>query len=142
MKDLKNMKLMIDTNIVLDVLLKREPFFESSFKILELSERNDICEYISATSLTDIYYLANKQLHNKTLVLELINNLLKIVHIAGVNEQEIRLALNLGWKDFEDAVQYSSAKSVEADCIITRNPNDYIDSQITVYNPDQALNIL
>lgn len=142
MKDLKNMKLMIDTNIVLDVLLKREPFYKTSFKILELTEKNDIYEYISATSLTDIYYLANKQLHNKTLVLELINNLLKIVHIAGVNEQEIILALNLGWKDFEDAVQYSSAKSIEADCIITRNPNDYIDSQIPVYNPEQALNIL
>ncbi len=136
------MKLMIDTNVVLDVLLKREPFYKSSFKILELSDRNDICEYISATSLTDIYYIANRQIHNKTVVLELINNLLKIVHIAGVNEQEILFALQLGWKDFEDAVQYSSAKSLEVDCIITRNPGDYKDSQITVYNPEQALNNL
>ncbi len=133
---------MIDTNVVLDVLLKREPFYKSSFKILELSDRNDICEYISATSLTDIYYIANRQIHNKTVVLELINNLLKIVHIAGVNEQEILFALQLGWKDFEDAVQYSSAKSLEVDCIITRNPGDYKDSQITVYNPEQALNNL
>ena len=133
---------MIDTNVVLDVLLKGEPFYKSSFKILELSDRNDICEYISATSLTDIYYIANRQIHNKTVVLELINNLLKIVHIAGVNEQEILFALQLGWKDFEDAVQYSSAKSLEVDCIITRNPGDYKDSQITVYNPEQALNNL
>ena len=136
------MKLMIDTNVVLDVLLKREPFYKSSFKILELSDRNDICEYISATSLTDIYYIANRQIHNKTVVLELINNLLKIIHIAGVNEQEILFSLQLGWKDFEDAVQYSSAKSLEVDCIITRNPGDYRDSQITVYNPEQALNNL
>ena len=72
----------------------------------------------------------------------MINNLLKIVHIAGVNEQEILFALQLGWKDFEDAVQYSSAKSLEVDCIITRKPGDYKDSQITVYNPEQALNNL
>ncbi len=127
------MKLMIDTNIVLDVLLKREPFYESSYKILELTEKDNISEYISATSLTDIYYIANRQLHNKTLVLELINNLLKLVHIAGVNEQEIILALKLGWKDFEDAVQYSSAKTINANYIVTRNPSDYIDSKIYLF---------
>ncbi len=136
------MILMIDTNIVLDVLLKREPFYESSYKILELTEKDNISEYISATSLTDIYYIANRQLHNKTLVLELINNLLKIVHIAGVNEQEIISALKLGWKDFEDAVQYSSAKTINANYIVTRNTSDYIDSNIPVYTPEQALSNL
>ena len=133
---------MIDTNIVLDVLLKREPFYKTSYKVFELSDKNNIYEYISATSLTDIYYIANRQLHNKSMVIELITNLLKIVHIAGVNEQEIVKALNLGWKDFEDAVQYSSAEAIKADYIITRNPNDYIDSKITVYTPEQALNNL
>lgn len=52
------MKILVDTNIVLDVMLKREPFYKSSLEILGLTKRNDVEEYVSASAITDIYYLA------------------------------------------------------------------------------------
>ena len=64
------------------------------------------------------------------------------VHIAGVNEEEIYLALKLDWNDFEDAVQYSSATTLKADCIVTRNPLDYKESKIPVYTPNEALDFI
>ena len=136
------MKILIDTNIVLDVLLKRDSFYKSSLEILELAQKDGIDEFVSASAITDIYYIANKQLHNKEIVSELILNLLKIVHIAGINDEEINYALKLGWKDFEDAVQYSSATSIKADCIVTRNVLDYKYATIPVYEPKDALNII
>ena len=53
------MKLLIDTNVVLDVLLKREPFYEASADVLKLTQRDDVCEYISDSAVTDIYYIAH-----------------------------------------------------------------------------------
>ncbi len=136
------MKLLIDTNVVLDVLLKREPFLKTSFEILELSQKENINEYISASSITDIYYIANRQIHDRGAVLKLITDLLKIIHIAGVNEEEIIFALKLGWQDFEDAVQYAVSLYFDADLIVTRNPSDYKDSKIPVLTPEQALNFI
>lgn len=101
------MKLLIDTNIVLDVLLKREPFCQDAVNVMNLAKYDDVQEYISASAVTDIYYIAYKQIKDRTLVLDLIKRLLMVVAVAAVSEQEIRNALETGWKDFEDAVQYS-----------------------------------
>lgn len=62
------MKILVDTNIVLDVMLKREPFYKSSLEILGLTKRNDVEEYVSASAITDIYYLAYRQLRDKEVV--------------------------------------------------------------------------
>ena len=103
------MKLLIDTNIVLDVLLKREPFYQDAVKVMNLAQYDDVQEYISASTVTDIFYIAYKQIKDRKLVLELIKRLLLVVAVAAVSEQEVRNALETGWKDFEDAVQYSVA---------------------------------
>ena len=103
------MKLLIDTNVVLDVLLRREPFFRTAAEVLNLTQRDDVREYVSASAITDIYYIANKQLKDRAAVRDLLERLLKIVSVAAVSEQEIRNALNLTWADFEDSVQYSVA---------------------------------
>ena len=100
------MKLLIDTNVVLDVLLRREPFFRTAAEVLNLTQRDDVREYVSASAITDIYYIANKQLKDRAAVRDLLERLLKIVSVAAVSEQEIRNALNLTWADFEDSVQY------------------------------------
>ena len=62
MKDWGNMKLLIDTNVVLDVLLRREPFFRTAAEVLNLTQRDEVWEYVSASAITDIYYIANKQM--------------------------------------------------------------------------------
>lgn len=133
------MKLLIDTNIVLDILLKREPFYKASMDVLNLAQRPDMQEYISASAVTDIYYIARKQLKDKAMVKELLKNLLLVVSIAAVSEHEIINALELMWSDFEDSVQYSVALSNEMDGLVTRNPSDYTGANIPIWDPEQIL---
>lgn len=133
------MKILIDTNVVLDVLLMREPFCKDAVRVLELTKRDDIKEYVSASAVTDIYYIFSRQLKNKGLVMKLMKELLTVVSVAGVSEQEILKAMELEWNDFEDSVQYSVALLQEMDGIITRNPDDYKKSEIKIWLPEQAL---
>lgn len=133
------MKILIDTNVVLDVMLKREPFCKVSVEILSLSKRDDIEEYVSASAITDIYYIAYRQLRDKELVKKLMKELLTIVSIASVTGQEIQNALDLEWSDFEDSVQYSVALLQEMDGIVTRNPSDYQGAKVKVWRPEELL---
>ena len=135
------MKLLIDTNVVLDVLLRREPFFRTAAEVLNLAQRDDVREYVSASAITDIYYIANKQLKDRAAVQDLLERLLKIVSVAAVSEQEIRNALNLTWADFEDSVQYSVALLNEMDGIVTRNPDDYQEANMRIWLPEQVLEL-
>ena len=141
MKDWGNMKLLIDTNVVLDVLLRREPFSKTAAEVLNLTQRDDVREYVSASAITDIYYIANKQLKDRAAVRDLLERLLKIVSVAAVSEQEIRNALNLTWADFEYSVQYSVALLNEMDGIVTRNPDDYQEANMRIWLPEQALEL-
>ena len=131
------MKLLIDTNIVLDVLLKREPFCTDAVRVLNLAGRSDIEEYVSASAITAIYYVAYRMIRDKVIVKSLINQLLKIVSVAGVSEKEIQMSLELEWNDFEDSVQYSVAMISQMDGIVTRNLNDYKKSEIPIWLPNQ-----
>lgn len=133
------MKLLIDTNIVLDVMLKREPFYSLSFEILGLAKRDDVEEYVSASAITDIYYLAYRQIRDKSRVKKLMKELLMVVSVASVSKQEIENAISLEWNDFEDSVQYSVAYLQEMDGIVTRNPNDYREAEIKVWKPEELL---
>lgn len=136
------MKVLIDTNVILDVLLKRETFYEEAMKVLNLAKKDTVQEYISASAVTDIYYISYRQLRSKEQVRGLLKNLLKIVSVAAVSEKEIEKALEAEWNDFEDSVQYAVALMHEMNGIITRNPNDYKNSEIPVWLPEKALEII
>jgi len=133
------MKLLIDTNVVLDVLLQREPFVKPAVDVLNLVQKAHVQEYISASAVTDIYYIANRQMRDRTAVRNLLQRLLLVVSVAVVSEQEIRHALSLAWTDFEDSVQYSVALLNEMDGIVTRNPTDYQGADIPIWLPEQAV---
>ncbi|MCM1156809.1 MAG: PIN domain-containing protein [Roseburia sp.] len=135
------MKILIDTNIVLDVMLKRGSFYEMSLAILNLAKRDDVDEFVSASAITDIYYLAYRQLRDKGMVRNLMKELLTVVSVASVSEQEIKNALSLEWNDFEDSVQYSVAYLQEMDGVVTRNPNDYKEAEIKVWKPEEVLKL-
>ena len=136
------MRVLIDTNVILDVLLKRSQFYEAAIEVLKLSVREDIQEFVSASAITDIYYIAYKNMRDKAVVRELLKKLLLIVSVAGVSEEEIQKALELGWKDFEDSVQYSVALLNEMNGLITRNVKDYSSSEIQVWEPNQFLELV
>ncbi len=133
------MKLLIDTNILLDVLLKREPFYYKAVEVLELVQYDNVQEYVSAAAVTDIYYIAYKYLKDKGIVRQLLKKLMGIVSIAAVSEKEIEEALELAWNDFEDSVQYAVALLNEMDGIVTRNPKDYKRADMKVWSPEQVL---
>jgi len=136
------MNVLIDTNIVLDVLLQRNPYFQNAARISVLSEKGYICSYISASTVTDVFYVAMKELKNRNTVLELLKNLLITTRIASVTEAGIHEALDLEWDDFEDSVQYVAGKSISAEYIITRNPKDFANSQIKIMSPEEFVNFL
>ena len=105
------MNILIDTNVILDLLVKREPFYEDAARIRVLSEKGFINSFISASAVTDIYYIAHKELKDKEAVVELLSDLLKSTNVAAVTESGIHEALGLKWDDFEDAVQYVAEES-------------------------------
>ncbi len=133
------MKFLIDTNIILDVLLKREPFCSSGVGVLNLAKQRSVHLYVSASAVTDIYYIANRELRDKAQVRSLLIKLVKIVSIASVSEDEIQYALSLCRGDFEDSVQYSVGLLQEMDGIVTRNPKDYKEAEIRIWTPDELL---
>ena len=133
------MKALIDTNIVLDVLLKRTPHYEKSARILVLSEKREIEAYISASAVTDIYYIICKALKDKRAAIDLLRKLVNIVKVAAVTSDDVRQALELEWEDFEDSIQYMVGVNVPAEYIITRNPQDFKRGSISVLTPDEFL---
>jgi predicted nucleic acid-binding protein len=129
------MKVLVDTNVILDVLFHRAAFFDHSRKIFELLEKNLMEACISASAFTDIFYLVKKEIKDTETVYQAVDALAALFTIVPVFESTIKNALALRWKDFEDAVQYSAAKENEVDCIVTRNKNDYTASDIPCVSP-------
>jgi len=134
------MNVLIDTNIVLDVLLRRDPYYHNAARISVLSEKGYIHSYVSASAITDIFYVVNKELRDNNAVLGLLKNLLATTRVASVTETGIHEALDLRWDDFEDSVQYVAGKSISAEYIITRNPKDFANSRIRVVSPEEFIN--
>lgn len=97
------MKVLLDTNVILDYALERETWFVDSEQILYLSEQNQIEAYVSASTISDIYYIIRK-IKGKKLALEFIENLVDICCVAKVDNNVITMALNANLKDFEDAI--------------------------------------
>ena len=96
------MKILIDANIALDVLLERRPFYISGVRVLGLS-KGGIELFISASTVTDIYYITRKELKNKDASLTLLKNLLTSVYVAAVTNNEIYRAIDLNWSDLEES---------------------------------------
>ena len=115
---------LIDLNILLDVLQKREPFYAASAQLLAEAETGKIAGYVAAHSLTTLFYLIQKG-RGTAEASAAITSLLQIIKIAPVDQNTIEQALNLGYPDFEDAVQMMVAVRCKLDCLITRNVKDY-----------------
>ena len=136
------MTVLIDANVILDVLLKREDFMLKSSNVLLLSEKEIIDGFVTASSITDIFYITNKTYNDKQKSMGLLKELLKTINIATVSEDEIYRAIDLNWSDFEDAVQYTAGEQIHANYIITRDADGYKNSSIPVINPSDFLEII
>lgn len=134
-------KALIDTNVILDIALKRAPFFEDASNLFAKMDDQLFEGYISASSITDIYYIVSKQL-NKQIAHEFLLNLIQVLEVAGVDRDIVEQALASELPDFEDAVQVFSAKSNSIDFIVTRNVDDFLASEIPVKTPADFLTLL
>jgi predicted nucleic acid-binding protein len=132
------MIVLLDTNVVLDILLNRQPWYNEAALIFGLSEKKLINCFISASSITDIFYLAQKE-HGKQATRDSIKGLLQVFNPAAVTDTNIYRALELEWDDFEDSVQFAVGESLSADFIVTRNVKDFASLAIAVLTPAQFI---
>lgn len=135
------MNILFDTNIVLDVMLDRQPFSEPASLLLSLVERGEISGLICATTVTTIHYLATKILGKKDSQNK-IKDLITLFEIAPVTRSVIEDALISKFSDFEDAVIYQAAVHAGAKAIVTRDPKGFKASKLPVYSPVELVGIL
>lgn len=135
------MKVLFDTNIILDVLLDREPFSEHSSYIMSKVESSEINGYLCATTITTIHYLLSKDL-DKEISFKSIHSIMALFEIATVNRPVLENALTAQFSDFEDAVLHEAARHAGVEYIITRNVKDFKKSTLPVFTPTEFLSIL
>jgi predicted nucleic acid-binding protein len=108
---------------------------------LLLSEKKEIEAYISASAVTDVYYIMRKALKDKHVAIDLLKKFVSIVNVATVTEDDVHQALESEWSDFEDSIQYVVGENLSAEYIITRNPQDFKGAYISVVTPEQFLSL-
>ena len=134
-------QVLIDTNIILDIALQRDPFFEVADQIFGKIDEREIRGFVTSSSITDIYYILKKVCDRKKTI-EFIRELIDILEVLSVTKETIINALNAEFKDFEDAVQYCVADMNRIDVIVTRNKSDFELSSIEVCTPEELINRL
>lgn len=123
------MKVLIDTNVILDVLCKREGFFEDADKIFKLCEVKKIEGYISALSISNLVYIMRKELDAEK-IKEVLQQLSLIFKITDLKADDLKKAADMNFKDYEDALQSVCAVRLKANYIITRNIKDFTYSKV------------
>ncbi|MHB1377115.1 MAG: PIN domain-containing protein [Candidatus Humimicrobiaceae bacterium] len=133
-------KLFIDTDIILDIVLKREPFFPDSQRLLSLIESNYFSGFTSSLILANCYYIISSNKDKKT-ALKTISKLRSILNVLPFTDKEIGESLSSDIDDFEDGVQYFIALNNSMNSLITRNISDYKGLDINVLTPKDFLNL-
>lgn len=131
------MKFLIDTNVVLDVFEKREPFYANSRNILELAARGKIEAYITSNCVSDIYYTYHKHNHNSDECKKAIATLLKILNVLDVNGSDCTKALVSNVSDYEDAMLIETGLRNNIDYIVTRDYKHFRNSKIPALDPSE-----
>lgn len=136
------MKILLDTNVIIDVLTSREPWNKSAEKIILMGANNIVDLYITASSATDIYYLIRKYLKDTKASKQIMNKLYSLVGILDVTGADCIDALTSTICDYEDAVLERVAISQKMDYIVTRNVKDYLSGNMKVLLPDAFITLI
>jgi len=135
------LNILFDTNVILDVLLKRKKLYEASSFLMNEVEKSRINGFLCANSVTVIHYLLGKVTGAKEATKN-IKLILELFEIAPVNRAVLFESLSSKFKDYEDAVIHQSAIAVNADGIVTNNLKDFKASKIPAYSPLQLVKII
>ncbi len=129
---------LFDTNVILDIALERQPFFKEASKIFDLIDEGVIIGNVTATTITDIYYVSRRSKGHRD-SLDFIRGLTAVVDIIGIDKKSVIKSLDSNLDDFEDAMQASAAQLNEIDIIITRNQKDFNNIGLSVQSPAEFL---
>lgn len=135
------MRILFDTNVLIDLYANRVPFGSEAQKFLIMKEFGDAEIWASAKSFTDIFYILSKKFDNNR-ILDAFEESLKWLEICSVDSRDIEKAIEYRWSDFEDCLIYICAQKVKADYLITRDANGFKDSSIPVYSPQEFFQML
>lgn len=128
------MRVLLDTDVVLDLYLDREPFAEQAEKIWQANERGVFAGYVAAITPVNLFYIARK-LRGAATARQAVTALLAALRVCPVDLGALKEALALPFKDYEDAVQHASAEASGLDAIVTRNGEDYAGARLAVMSP-------
>lgn len=134
-------KLLIDTNIIIDLLAKREEFFKDAQHLFTLADNKKVTLYISTLSLANIHYLLAK-VHGKDNARKILIQFKVLVEVLAFDDKIAELALASDFTDFEDAIQYYSAIENGLNIIITRNKKDFKTAKLPILTAGEYLNKL
>lgn len=132
------MRLLIDGNILLDVLQKREPHYKDSVKIWKMCETGIADGRISVLTFANLVYVMRKELDAEK-INEVLKYLSLIFSFEDLTSLDISSAAEMQWNDYEDAIQATMAKRIRANCIITRNVKDFKESEVIAFTPAEFL---
>ena len=132
----------LDTNVVIDFLADRKPFSLDAAKLFNFSVLGKVKIYLSAVSYNNIYYILRQSLSNAETI-KLLDELTEMAEIADVTKSIIKKSLKTDFKDFEDAIQYYCALSLnKIDFIVTRDTKDFKKSTLSIMTPAEAVSLL
>lgn len=132
------MNLFLDTNVLIDLIDKREPFYDDIAVIASLAESKKLSLAVSSLSFVNTVYVVSRNIEEK-LVLDALKKFRIICNVSTIDEIVIDKSLISNFNDFEDAVQYFSALHHKSEIIITRNKKDFKNSEIPVMSPTEFL---
>ena len=133
------MRAVIDTCVILDYLQCREPFFDDALNIAIGRANNEFEAYITASSLTDLYYIIHRHTHSSIETRRIISDLTVLFGLIDTYAEDCINALHSEMKDYEDSVMSETAYRIKADCIVTRNIKDYERSRVPAVLPSEFL---
>lgn len=135
------MVVLIDTNVIIDFLIKREPYEKAASEIIRKCAEKEMKGYLALHSVTNLWYILRKVPEEKRR--EWILDVCSFLRVAGVSHEEVVRAITMkDFKDFEDCIQDRCAGSVGAEYIVTRNTSDFANSQVPAVSPENFLEIL
>jgi predicted nucleic acid-binding protein len=133
------MRVLIDTNILLDFLLQREPFFQDADLLFQAIATEQVVGHVTATTLTDIFYISRRHTRSIDQARQAVSETLAATTICLINRAVLESALNSNFTDFEDVVQIFSAVAQKLDAIVTRDSQGFTNSPIPVLSVQELL---
>jgi len=130
--------ILLDTNIIIDLLAAREPFYAEAADLFSLADKKTIKLSVSALSLANTHYILSKFTNDQE-ARKILRNIKVIISVLPLDDKVVDLALNSDFKDFEDGIQYFTAIENDQKLIVTRNKSDFKASKIPVMTPAEFL---